>query len=109
MMKKSTFAFVIAAGLLAVGCGATPIKGKPLGAGSIYSEVQFNEGANEAGIGTKRGEACATNILGILSTGDASASSAARKAGITKIGAVDGMHSNILGIYSKYCTVVSGD
>lgn len=107
-MNKTLFAFLVA-GLGLAGCGTMPIKGKPAGAGSIYSEVQFNEMVTQETVGTKRGEACATNILGIIASGDASAASAARKAGISKIGAVDGMHSNILGIYSKYCVVVSGE
>lgn len=107
-MKKTSFAFLVA-GLALAGCGVTPIKGKPYGGGSIFAEVQYNERTDDGTVGTKRGESCATNILGIISTGDASAASAAKKAGIAKIGTVDGMHSNILGVYSKYCVVVSGE
>jgi hypothetical protein len=108
-MNKTLFA-LIAVALGAAACGSTPIKGKPMGGAAIYSEVQFNELVTQEGaVGTKRGEACATNILGIIATGDASAATAAKKAGIARVGVVDGMHSNILGVYSKYCVVVSGE
>ncbi len=92
-----------------VACGATPIKGKPMGAGSVYSEVQFNERTGDNAVGAKTGEGCATNILGWIATGDASAGAAAKKASITKIGSVDATHTNVLGVYSKYCVSVSGE
>jgi len=95
---------------LAAGCASTPIKGKPMGSGSVYSDVQVNDRTDaNAAMGTKMGESCATAILGVISTGDASVATAARMAGITKIAVVDAYHSNILGVISKYCTRVLGE
>lgn len=105
-IKAAAFlAFAVALG----GCGIAPIKGKSHGLGFIYSDVQFNERTGDNALGGKRGEACASNILGIIATGDASAATAAKQAGITKIAAVDGTASNILGFYSTYCVVVLGE
>ena len=108
-MKKLGLVSVILASAGLFACGATPIKGKPFGGGSLYSDVQFNTWATDNPVGAKQGEACATGILSIISTGDSSAITAAKKAGITKIGSIDGMHSNILGIFTKYCTIVTGE
>ena len=91
------------------GCMSTPVKGKHQGAAVIYADVQFNEHTNDNALGGKRGEGCASNILYIFASGDASAASAAKQAGITKISSVDGTASNILGIYSTYCVVVTGE
>jgi len=108
-MTKLVVLFLGVAGLGFAGCGAV-VQGKPVGAGSLYSEVQFNEGVvAQASAGVKQGESCATSILGLVATGDASALSAAKKAGITKIATIDGTHSNILGVLGKYCVVVSGE
>ena len=107
--------FIQAIGFLALsvslgGCfGAAPVKGKNAGGGLIYSDVQFNERTTDNALGGKRGEACSSNILGFIATGDASAATAAKQAGITKIAAVDGTASNILGFYSTYCVVVLGE
>ncbi len=106
-MKKLVLLLAVAG--LGSGCGAV-VMGKPTGAGSLYSDVHFNENANgQAAVGMKQGEGCSTSILSAIATGDSSALSAAKKAGITKIATVDGSHSNILGVLGKYCVVVSGE
>lgn len=77
--------------------------------GTIYSAVQAHQSATGNPSGPKRGEACATSILGIVGTGDASAATAAANGGITKVSVVDTDVFGILGIYAKYCTVVHGE
>ena len=75
---------VLGFGVVLGGCAAGQvIKGKNQGGGFIYSDVQFNERTTDNALGGKRGEGCASNILGIIATGDASAASAAKQAGIT--------------------------
>ncbi|HEV8547816.1 MAG TPA: TRL domain-containing protein [Polyangiaceae bacterium] len=107
--------FIMALAVLGFGIGLNAcaagqvIKGKNQGGGSIYSDVQFNERTTDNALGGKRGESCASNILGIIATGDASAATAAKQAGITKIAAVDGTGSSILGVYGTYCVVVTGE
>lgn len=56
----------------------------------------------------KQGEACATSILGLVATGDASISAASSRAGIQKIANVSHKVEGVLGYYQKYCTVVRG-
>jgi hypothetical protein len=109
MNKFITSLVAVGIGISLSACASSPIKGKYYGGGSIYSAVNFNERTSDAMLGSKRGEGCATNILGIVATGDASAATVAKQAGITKIASVDGTASNILSFYSKYCVVVTGE
>jgi len=76
--------------------------------GFLYASTNRNQMVTEASGGSKQGEACASSILGWITTGDSSAVAAAKEAGISQIMSVDNTYSNILGIYAKYCTVVTG-
>ncbi len=58
---------------------------------------------------SKTGKSCAHNILGIVSFGDNSIKTAAKLGSITKIAMADYDHFNVLGIYTRVCTNVSGD
>ena len=92
-----------------MGCAGFAFSGRGVPMAGLYSGASVNEHVTQNRIGTKRGEACATSILGLVTTGDASAAAAARAAGIQTIGAVDQDYTNVLGLYAKYCTVVTGD
>lgn len=109
MNKFITSLIGIGIGLSLCACAGSPIKGKFAGGGVLYSSVNFNERTGDNVVGSKRGQGCASNILGIIATGDASAAAAAKQAGITKIASVDGSASNILSFYSSYCVVVTGE
>ncbi|MBI3777197.1 MAG: hypothetical protein HY273_16920 [Gammaproteobacteria bacterium] len=58
---------------------------------------------------TKRGEACLTNILGLVATGDASIDAAKKAGNITRIASVESTQAKVLGYYARFCTVVIGD
>ncbi len=75
--------------------------------GTIYSSYKMG-GAVGSGTGTKSGEACASSILGIFASGDASISAAKAAGGITQLAHVDHNVSSILGIYASTCTVAVG-
>jgi hypothetical protein len=77
--------------------------------GTLYNGSKAHQSATSNPLGQKRGESCSTSILGIIATGDASASAAAAAGGVTKISVVDTDVSSVLGIYAKYCTVVQGE
>ena len=78
--------------------------------GGLYTDVRFpSDAPNQAKIVEKKGEACATSILGLVATGDASLSAAASDGKITQITAVDYHATNILGLYGKFCTIVRGE
>ncbi len=58
---------------------------------------------------TKRGEACLTNILGLIATGDASIDAAKKAGNITRIASIEASQARVLGYYARFCTVVIGD
>lgn len=58
---------------------------------------------------SKRGEACAHNILGFVAFGDASIDAAKHNGGITRVASVEQNPARILSYYAKYCTIVRGE
>jgi PBP1b-binding outer membrane lipoprotein LpoB len=60
-------------------------------------------------IGSKTGTASGQIILGAFGDADASALTAARNAGITKISTVDTQVKSFLGLVVTYTTTVTGD
>jgi hypothetical protein len=91
------------------GCAGLAFLGQGTPVGFIYTDAGLGTASTENNLGRKKGEACATSILGWITTGDAGIKTAAEAAGITQISTVDRTFTNVLGIYSKFCTVVSGD
>ncbi len=59
--------------------------------------------------GKKRGTACTKNILGLFISGDASIAAAMKEGGISIVSHVDRSYKNIIGVYSKTCTIVTGN
>lgn len=105
-MKKITLGLAAAAALTLTSCAAIAT---PAGAGLLYTDVQHGEAVTSNTVGQKVGTAEATNILGLVSLGDASINEAAKKAGIKKISHVDCKKTNLLGIFSKYTIYVYGE
>ena len=101
-MKKAILAFGLFAFLLS-GCAVIPYQ-----QGGLYTSQDLPYQATQNATGAKTGEACQTNILGAIATGDSSIKAAANKGGINKISSVDTHFQHILGIFSKTCTVVTG-
>lgn len=81
----------------------------PVGRGFLLTDVKgpiaVDDNNNES---VKTGEACATNVLGLVASGDASIETAMRAAGISKVASVSSDQFSILGVFSKFCTVVTG-
>ncbi|HEX3595251.1 MAG TPA: TRL-like family protein [Polyangiaceae bacterium] len=105
MTKLACFIGLAALGLATSGCAYA----KAPVTGFIYLNTQSGENISSNDLGKKRGEACATSILGWVGTGDASITTAAAAAGITKVSHVDSTASDILGVYAEYCTIVYGN
>ncbi len=76
--------------------------------GLWYTDTHSGMAVSSNQAGNRVGEACATSILGLIATGDASIEAARRNGGITMVSSVDDSASSILGIYAKYCTIVRG-
>ena len=60
-------------------------------------------------LGSKKGEATATSVLGWFAFGDASVQKAAKDGGITKISHIDQKSTSVLGLFAKYTITVYGD
>ncbi len=99
------FALVLLAGLMA-GCATVMSRN---GMGLVFTDVKDTVMATTNVARTKKGEACATNILSIVSTGDMSVETAKRSAGITKVSSIDYSQYAVLGVFAKTCTIVTGE
>jgi hypothetical protein len=94
-----------AAVALLSGCAAfvhTPVRGL------IFTAVEGPINATASQANTKRGEACAFSVLGLVAWGDASINEAKNNGQIRELSTVDHESFNILGVYAHFCTVVRG-
>ena len=101
-MKKLFDAIAVVAVLSLSSCAYAPYAG-------LYHNVLTPVTATSNVVGTKVGKASATNVLGIVATGDASINAAAKDAGIKKISHVDQEEVSVLGLFSKVTTFVYGE
>lgn len=92
----------IATNLTACATARAPVSG------ALYTDVRSGDMVTDAHGGTAQGQACATSILGLIATGDASVDAAKKNGGVLQVVSVDHSSSSILGIYAKYCTIVQG-
>jgi len=76
--------------------------------GVIFNDTKFGWEATDSANATKEGKACASTILGMVATGDASISAAKAAGGITQVAHVDHSAHSILGIVAEFCTIVKG-
>jgi hypothetical protein len=95
-------------GLALTATGCANVRGPAPAALSFYASP-VDVGSAAIAEPSKRGEACASNILGLVATGDASIDTAKRSAGITRVASVEQTATRVLGYYAKYCTVVKGE
>lgn len=90
------------------GCAGIAYQSRGVAFATLYADNVTPIMTTENDIGKKKGEACSTSILGLVTTGDASIRAAADAGGIKNISAVDQSYKNILGIFATYCVIVSG-
>jgi hypothetical protein len=76
--------------------------------GWAYTDAKFGNEVENGPAATKTGTACATSILAMVATGDASQATAMANGGITQVAVVDHSAKNILGIWGEFCTIVKG-
>lgn len=107
-MKKN-FAKIAAVAMGVVAFSSCAMVNTPAGVSTLYTDVAHMEAVTANPIGKKVGTATATNILGAITTGDASVQTAANNAGIRKISHVDCKKTNILGLYATYTVFVYGE
>lgn len=103
---KKVFVLIAAASLALSSCAVVSTSA---GVGSLYTDVSEGMTATSNPIGNKVGSSSATGILGLVATGDASIQTAAHAGGIQKISHVDFRKTNILGLFTKFTTIVYGE
>ena len=90
------------------GCAGLAFAGRGVNGAMVYAGSDANEKVTHNDLGSKRGEACAWSVLGLVTAGDSSVATAAKRGGITRIASVDNSFSNYVGVYASYCVVVGG-
>ena len=112
-MKMAFWALgIVTSFILLTGCAGyvvTPVTLAPAIIFADHSAPLDTNFQNTQIAGLKMGEASVTNILGLISYGDASARAAAEDGEISRIHHSDYHFKNILGIWSKYTTIVYGE
>ena len=106
MKIRLVLASLVAATFALGGCIAAPVV-PPIG--MVYTDFDAPLGGGPRDIGSKTGTSSVTAILGLFSTGDASVTAAAQAGGIRTVKGVDYQFTNVLGVYQRYTTVVTGD
>lgn len=102
-MKKLFKTMAVAAILSLASCASVPT------AATLYTDVTEGLTATSNTVGTKVGKSSASNVLGLIATGDASINEAAKQAGIKKISHVDVKKFSILGLFTTITTFVYGE
>jgi len=104
MNRNTILPGIIAVVVLLGGCAIAPF---PV-PGLLYTEGKAPYHATNHSSISKTGSACATTILGLVATGDASIAAAMKAGGISEVTAVDYSTMTILGLYGEFCTIASG-
>lgn len=86
--------------------GCQPVASPLLGI--IYNDTKYGDTATTSVAATKEGKACASTILGLVATGDASIQAAKAAGGVTEVSYVDHTAKSTLGIVGEWCTIVRG-
>ncbi len=62
--------------------------------------------------GSRTGEACAWNLLRLVAVGDVRVETAKRNGGISSVSSIDSQTFELIpywGVFTRYCTVVTGN
>jgi hypothetical protein len=106
--KFKTVITAITLTLLTQACATTGMM-SGTGKGWLYTDIREHAMVTANQAGKKRGQACANNILGLISTGDASLARAMRDGSITVVSSVDVEDTGLLFLWGKHCTIVTGN
>lgn len=110
-MKALTTILLCALTFSSVGCAGiaqAPVV-PPMGFVFTNTRAPMDIDLNNTDLGSKRGTAESVSILGLVSIGDASIYAAAKSNNITTVKHADYEMFNVLGIYSRFTTIVWGD
>lgn len=105
-MKKIKQILSVACLLSIVSCAMPKNSAGP---GWIYTEVKEGVSVNNNVPKNKLGQACSTNILGIIASGDSSINMAKMNGNIRDVATIDRDYFSVLGVFSKSCLLVRGN
>ncbi len=107
-MKKSLA--VVALCLAIEGCAGFTSTGMPQAVvvSNLKDNAYFTRVDNSVAV-KKTGKACTKNILGVYAWGDSSLDAAMNNGGISKVAFYGREYFNVLGVYSRGCTVANGN
>ena len=88
--------------------GCTAVS-SPVSNGALFTNVQGPVAVTAADTYSKVGQSSCVAVLGIVSVGNASIDAAMKNGGIIKIHHVDHKSLSVLGVFSKFTTVVYGE
>lgn len=97
---------ILASLILVTSCSGNANRSGP---GLIYTGTTDAIAFDNAIKPSRKGEACSTKVLSLVTFGDASVEAAKKDADIKKIATADTKYFNILGVYGTACTVVRGE
>jgi hypothetical protein len=109
LVKKVSCVGVLGFALLATGCAMASAPVIPPVALVQNYKAPLDIDYQETQLGTRQGSASTHSILGLFAWGDGSTRAAAQDGGVTTIRSADYEFFTVLGVYSKYTTVVHGE
>lgn len=79
--------------------------------GYLISKIEFPGEFNQNNDvkADKKAEGCLNQVFFLVMWGDAAAGSIALENGIRKVARIDHSTINVLGLYSRYCTIIRGE
>lgn len=107
MKKLSLLIGIIGVSFALSGCGATTGFMSNTGGGAIVLHTEG--GGATSNTGSKEGEACSMNILGLVTLGDSSVYAAKQNGGVASVSSWSHDYLNILALYGKHCLTVRGE
>lgn len=108
MKKFALLAAICGAALFGTGCLVAPVQ-PPYGIVYTQYKAPLDYDQANSAVGKKSGMSSTMSIIGLVAIGDGSVATAAQNGGLTTISGADYEYTNILGIYQKYTTIVTGE
>lgn len=112
-MRLTTMVCAGALALTAGACVTLQTSGPNAPWGLIYTDVKgpgsYYEIENMSVPGSKSGKAQAIGVLSLVAVGDNSVEAACKNGGIKKINTIDFHVMNVLGVYTQFETLVTGE
>jgi hypothetical protein len=86
--------------------------GKATAHGCLATNVKSPGTPGDLARGSRTGQACAWNLLRLVAMGDVRVATAQKNGGITQVSSIDSQTFELIpywGVFTRYCTIVSGD